>query len=93
MFYVGVINFQKYISAHTPIASIEVVLGFRGEFNDVTSTPIVNRIKGVIMGLNGVLKDKEIDVDITNDVLYVKFSLIGRNNVNVAYRLEQMVNS
>lgn len=86
-------NFQKFFAAQTPIASIEVVLGFKGEFSDDTSTPIVNRIKSVIMDLNGVLKNKEIDVEITNDVLYVKFALIGRNNVNVAYRLEQMVNN
>lgn len=71
---------------------MEVTLGFRGEFDDVSSEPVISHIRKIITGLKGMISSKGIDSDTLNDVLYLKFSLIGSNKVDVAYKLEQMVN-
>lgn len=76
---------------HTPIDSVEVILGFRGEYDDVTAIPIVNQLGKIVKNLKGVINNEGIIGDASTDVLYIKFSLIGSNKVDVAYRLEQMV--
>lgn len=75
----------------TPIASVDVILGFRGEYDDISAVPIVNQITKVIRNLRGTVTENGLYSEVTGDVLYIKFSLIGSNKVDVAYRLEQMV--
>ncbi|XP_076257897.1 uncharacterized protein LOC143194965 [Rhynchophorus ferrugineus] len=81
---------QRACSA-VPLESAEVILGFRGEFDDVNASPVVNQITRIVNNLNGNVNDNGITTELTPDALYVKFSLIGSNKVDVAYRLEQMV--
>lgn len=78
-------------AAFTPVEAVEVVLGVRGEYDDVTAVPVANQINRVIRNLRGSFDPKGVTTEITPDVLYVKFSLTGSNKVDVAYRLEQMV--
>lgn len=68
-----------------------MTLAFRGEFDDVSSQPVVNQITKIIRSLNGHLGSDGIASEATGDVLFVKFSLIGSNKIDVAYNLEQMV--
>nr|XP_022902311.1 balbiani ring protein 3 [Onthophagus taurus] len=75
----------------TPIESVDIILGFRGEFDDITAIPVINQITKIVKNLRGVPSDDGFLTDINNDGLYIKFSLIGTNKVDVAYRLEQMV--
>ncbi|XP_066152915.1 uncharacterized protein [Euwallacea fornicatus] len=74
-----------------PLVTAAVSLGFRGEFDDVTAIPVVNQVTKIIQNLNGNVNELGVYAETTPDVLYVKFSLIGSNKVDVAYRLEQMV--
>lgn len=76
---------------HTPIESVEVILGFRGEYDDVTAIPIINQISKIVKNLKGIINNDGITGDASTNVLYIKFYLIGSNKVDVAYRLEQMV--
>lgn len=76
---------------HTPIETVEIILGFRGEFDDVTAVPVVNQISKIVKNLKGILNEDGITSEANTDVLYIKLSLIGSNKVDVAYRLEQMV--
>lgn len=71
--------------------TVDIVLGVRGEYDDVTTVPIVNQIYKIIKDLQGSLAAKGITTEITPDVVYIKFALNGANKVDVAYRLEQMV--
>lgn len=71
--------------------TVEIVLGVRGEYDDVTTVPIINQIYKIIKDLQGSVDAKGIITEITPDVVYIKFALIGGNKVDVAYRLEQMV--
>lgn len=71
--------------------TVEIVLGVRGEYDEITTVPIVNQIYKIIKDLQGSLAAKGITTEITPDVVYIKFALIGANKVDVAYRLEQMV--
>lgn len=80
-----------YLSVHTPIESVEIVLGFRGEFDDVTAVPVTNQVSQIVKNLKGIINNNGITSEITGDALYIKLSLIGTNKVDVAYRLEQMV--
>lgn len=82
---------MSFISDFVPLESAEVTLGFRGEYDDITAIPVVNQITKIVQSLNGNVNDEGIRTEITTDVLYVRFSLIGSNKVDVAYRLEQMV--
>lgn len=75
----------------TPIASVDVILGFRGEYDDVNAVPVVNQITKIVRNLRGTVSEEGIFTEISNDILFVKFSLIGSNKIDVAYRLEQMV--
>lgn len=75
----------------TPLESVEVTLGFRGEFDDITAVPVINQITKVIKNLNGNINSDGLKAEVTSDVLYIKFNLIGNNKVDVAYTLEQMV--
>lgn len=77
--------------AFTPVDTVEAVLGVRGEYDDITAVPVVNQIYRIIRNLKGSLSPTGVTSEITPDVLYIKFSLIGTNKVDVAYRLEQMV--
>lgn len=77
--------------AHTPIESVDVTLGFRGEYDDITAVPVVNQIAKIIQTLEGTINSEGMKADITNDVLFIKFSLIGSNKVDVAYKMEQLV--
>ncbi|XP_050296435.1 kielin/chordin-like protein [Anthonomus grandis grandis] len=81
----------QQICSVVPIESAEVTLGFRGEYDDVTAAPVVNQITKIVNSLNGNVNDLGIHTEITGDALYIKFSLIGSNKVDVAYKLEQMV--
>lgn len=78
-------------AAVTPVETVDTVLGVRGEYDDISAVPIVNQIYKIIKDLRGTLGSKGITTEITPDVLYIKFSLVGSNKVDVAYRLEQMV--
>ncbi|EFA05918.2 zonadhesin isoform X2 [Tribolium castaneum] len=73
-----------------PVESVEVTLGFRGEYDDISSIPVINQVTKIIQSLEGILSGG-FKTEISDDVLYVKFSLIGSNKVDVAYRLEQLV--
>ncbi|XP_060536767.1 fibrillin-1-like isoform X2 [Cylas formicarius] len=75
----------------TPLESAEVTLGFHGEFDDVSSIPVVNQVTKIVKALHGNFKSDGISTEIAPDALYVRFSLIGNNKVDVAYKLEQMV--
>lgn len=77
--------------AFTPVDTVEAVLGIRGEYDDITAVPVINQIYRIIRNLKGSLDRNGVTSEITPDVLYIKFSLIGSNKVDVAYRLEQMV--
>lgn len=88
--FVFLFDFNGVISVYTPLESVEVTLGFRGEFDDVSAIPVINQITKVIKNLNGHINNG-LKAEITEDVLFVKFSLIGSNKVDVAYTLEQMV--
>lgn len=79
------------ILATTPIESVEVTLGFRGEFDDISAVPVVNQITKIIKHLNGNIHENGLKTEIAPDALYVKFSLIGSSKVDVAYNVEQMV--
>lgn len=69
----------------------EVTLGFRGEFDDVNAQPVVNQITKIVKNLNGNINGDGLKTEVTPDTLYIHFSLIGSNKVDVAYKLEQMV--
>lgn len=71
--------------------SVEVTLGFRGEYDDISAEPVVNQISKIISSLKGTISSDGIKPEATADVLFVRFSLVGNNKVDVAYRLEQMV--
>lgn len=71
----------------------EVTLGFRGEFDDVNAQPVVNQVTKIIKNLNGNLNSDGLKTEVMPDALYIHFSLIGSNKVDVAYKLEQMVRS
>lgn len=75
----------------TPIEDVEVTLGFRGEYDGVLAEPVVNQISKIIKNLGGTVSADGMKAETTPDVLFVKFSLVGNNKVDVAYRLEQMV--
>lgn len=77
----------------TPIEQIEVTLGIRGEYDDITAVPVANQIAKIIRNMKGLFTPEGVTSDITSDVLYVKFGLIGSKKVDVAYRLEQMVSN
>lgn len=76
----------------TPIEFVDVTIGFKGEYDDVSAIPIVNKIKMLLSNLKGTIKNNEVMAKITSDVLYIKLQLIGNNKVDVAFLLEQMVN-
>lgn len=80
-----------YISVITPIEKAEVTLAFRGEYDDVSSQPVINQITNIIRSLNGKICSDGITSEATGDILFIKFSLIGSNKIDVAYNLEQMV--
>ena len=87
MFYI-----QTYLFVvHTPIETVDITLGFRGEYDDISAIPVSNQINKIVKNLKGVITKNGIELDITPDVLYAKFSLVGGNKVDVAFRLEQMV--
>uniref|UniRef100_A0A1Y1L736 Thyroglobulin type-1 domain-containing protein n=1 Tax=Photinus pyralis TaxID=7054 RepID=A0A1Y1L736_PHOPY len=75
----------------TPIEYVEVIIGFRGEYDDITATPVLNRIKSIINHYKGSIRDNEIVMETTPEALHIKFALVGGNKVDVAYLLEQMV--
>lgn len=77
----------------TPIEKADVILGFRGEFDDVSADPVVTQITKIIRSMNGNIHDEGMTKEISPDALYIKFSLIGANKVDVAYKLEQMVSA
>ena len=74
-----------------PVESVEVTLGFRGEYDDVSAVPVVNQITKIVKNMNGIISSQGFKTEISSDALYIKFSLIGSNKVDVAYQLEQMV--
>jgi hypothetical protein len=74
-----------------PVESVEVTLGFRGEYDDVSAVPVVNQVSKIVKNMNGIISSQGFKTEATSDALYVKFSLIGMNKVDVAYKLEQMV--
>lgn len=74
-----------------PVESVEVTLGFRGEFDGVSSGPVVNQITKIVKNLKGIISTKGFKTEATSDLLLIRFSLIGSNKVDVAYNLEQMV--
>ncbi|CAG9859737.1 unnamed protein product [Phyllotreta striolata] len=86
-------TFQKgeKICLTTPVEKVEVTLGFRGEFDEVSAIPVINEIARIINNLKGNINDDGIKTSIEPDMLQVNFSLIGSNKVDVAYKLEQMV--
>ncbi|XP_018322456.1 balbiani ring protein 3 isoform X2 [Agrilus planipennis] len=75
----------------TPVEEVEVILGLRGNHDEVSAIPIVNRIQKIVVSLNGTIKGEDVRADPDSDVLYIKFSLIGNNKVDVAYKLEELV--
>lgn len=75
----------------TPIEKAEVTLAFRGEYDDISSQPVINQITKIIKSLNGHLCSDGITSEATGDILFIKFALIGNNKIDVAYNLEQMV--
>ncbi|XP_019877040.1 balbiani ring protein 3 [Aethina tumida] len=79
------------VCSTTPIESVEVTLGFRGEFDDISAVPVVNQITKIIKHLNGNIHENGLKTEIAPDALYVKFSLIGSSKVDVAYNVEQMI--
>lgn len=81
----------EHICLPTPIEQIEVTLGIRGEYDDITAVPVANQIAKIIRNMKGLFTPEGVTSDITSDVLYVKFGLIGSKKVDVAYRLEQMI--
>lgn len=82
-----------FLAVPTPVESVEVTLGFRGEYDDISAEPVVNQISKIMSNLKGTVSPDGIKPEVTTDVLYVRFSLVGNNKVDVAYRLEQMVNT
>lgn len=86
-------SFRKgdQLCSFTPVDEVEVVLGVRGEYDDITAVPVVNQIHKILNNYKANFDYKGITTEITPDVLYIKFSLTGSNKVDVAYRLEQMV--
>lgn len=82
------------ICSPTPVESVEVTLGFRGEnINSDSIVHVVNQItKLVTNNLNGhVNNDEGIKAETEPNAFLVKFTLIGSNKVDVAYTLEQLV--
>ncbi|XP_045483161.1 balbiani ring protein 3-like [Harmonia axyridis] len=75
----------------SPVEKVEVTLGFRGEYDDISSTPVVNRISKIVKNLGGVINDDGIAADISSDALYIRFSLIGSKKIDIAYTLEKMI--
>lgn len=53
---------------------------------------VVNNINNILSHLKGTVKKNVLTAEPTSDTLYIKLSLIGNNKVDVAYKLEQMVN-
>ncbi|KAF5293262.1 hypothetical protein FQR65_LT11002 [Abscondita terminalis] len=84
-------NKGEQICLPTPVENVDVVVGFRGEYDDISAMPIINNIKSILTDLRGTVKNNEILAEYTSDALYIKFSLIGSNKVDVAFILEQMV--
>ncbi|KAH1000715.1 neurogenic locus notch homolog protein 3 isoform X1 [Dendroctonus ponderosae] len=74
-----------------PVESAEVTLAFRGKFDDILAIPVVNQITKTVQRLKGNVNDDGFHTHVTPDVLYVTFSVIGSNKVDVAYSLEQMI--
>lgn len=81
------------LSVPTPIDTVEVTIGFRGEFDSQTTEDATKQMRAIITGLKGTIVKEEITAETTSDALYVRFSLEGNNKVDVAFRLEEMVNS
>lgn len=75
----------------TPVEKVEVTLAFRGEYDDILATPVVNSINKLIQSMKGTISRNQIVAEPTPDVLFLRFSLAGSNKVDVAYRLEQMI--
>ncbi|XP_017786716.1 PREDICTED: balbiani ring protein 3-like [Nicrophorus vespilloides] len=81
----------EHLCLPTPVESVEITLGFRGEYDEVTAVPVINQISKITKNMKGTVTNDGLEYEVTPDVLYIKFSLIGSNKVDVAYRLEQMV--
>lgn len=77
----------------TPIDTVEVTIGFRGEFDAQTAVAATKQMRTIIANMKGTIVKDELTTELTPDALYIRFSLEGNNKVDVAFRLEEMVNA
>lgn len=75
----------------TPIESVEVTIGFRGEYTAENAEPVVRKIRALVEKLKGSIVKNIISAEPTPDGLAIQFALEGNNKVDVAFRLEEMV--
>ncbi|KAK9878499.1 hypothetical protein WA026_022395 [Henosepilachna vigintioctopunctata] len=75
----------------SPVEKVEVTLGFRGEYNDISSVYMVNKISNILKNLGGVVNEDGIRAKISPEAMYIKFALIGNKKIDIAFTLERMV--
>lgn len=81
----------EQICLPTPIDTVEVTIGFRGEFDAQTAIAATKQMRTIIANMKGTIVKDELTTELTPDALYIRFSLEGNNKVDVAFRLEEMV--
>ncbi|KAF5273134.1 hypothetical protein FQA39_LY07624 [Lamprigera yunnana] len=84
-------NKGERICLPSPIQNVDIIIGFRGEYDDVSTIPVINNLKSIIRDLKGTIKNNEVLAEYSGEQMYIKFTLIGSNKVDVAFILEQMV--
>lgn len=52
---------------------------------------MIDKISLTVNRLKGVISEEGVNAETTPDALFLKFSLVGSNKVDVAYKLEQIV--
>jgi len=73
----------------TPVASIEVMLRFPGRFLVKDEAQFTEEIEDLLHEVGATLR-KNIDVEIDHDSAYLYFDIIGTNNVNAAFYIEEL---
>lgn len=71
---------------------MEVTIGFRGEYTAESAEPVIRQIRILVEKLKGRIVKNIISAEPTPDGLAIQFALEGSNKVDVAFRLEEMVN-
>ena len=76
----------------TPVDTVDVQLGFRGQRHDIyTNGRLQDEVRNALEKLGAKLRNNLMEVTTYPDVTYVNFEVIGSNKVDVAFHLEELV--